>query len=103
MPSQVRGYYILLVLHLRAILALVLYEHLVTFRFEIDLLWRRKWSAVTLIYMINRYLLIANAILLSVVPYIAQVSVISLQRTPITDYKTYRCKFLAHVVIPYLR
>ena len=43
-------------------LALVVYEYVITSRQEIDLIWKRKWSIVTLLFVLNRYVLVANAI-----------------------------------------
>lgn len=57
----------------RIILALVFYEYLITFKYQVDFIWRRKWSAATWIFVINQYILLANVIS-GVIPYNAQVS-----------------------------
>lgn len=44
------------------VLALVGYEHLVTLRYEIDFLWKRKWSSATWIFLTNRYLMLVRVI-----------------------------------------
>ncbi|EFI26683.1 hypothetical protein CC1G_15454 [Coprinopsis cinerea okayama7 len=36
--------------------AVVLYDHLTTLDLEIELVWRRKWSYVKVLYILNRYL-----------------------------------------------
>ncbi len=54
-------------------IALVVYEHLVTLRFEKELLWRRNWSAATWIFVFNRYLLLADVLFL-IVPFGSQAS-----------------------------
>lgn len=43
--------------------ALVVYEYLLTFQDEVRMIWRRKWTAATVLFMMNRYLLIASIIL----------------------------------------
>ena len=43
--------------------ALVTYEYLITIDQEITLIWRRKWSFVTLLYVLNRYLVLLASIL----------------------------------------
>ena len=53
--------------------ALVIYEHLVLLKYDIEFLWRRKWSAVTWIFVFNRYLLLAT-VLFSISPAVPQVS-----------------------------
>lgn len=53
--------------------ALVCFEHLITLKYEIDFLWRRKWTATTWIFIFNRYLLLANVVSLNI-PIDAQVS-----------------------------
>ncbi|KIJ94819.1 hypothetical protein K443DRAFT_683451 [Laccaria amethystina LaAM-08-1] len=38
-----------------AITVAVLYDHLITLDVEIDLIWKKKWSAVKVLFVINRY------------------------------------------------
>ncbi|KAJ3545263.1 hypothetical protein NM688_g5644 [Phlebia brevispora] len=49
--------------------AFTCYELLITFRYEYEFLWRRKWTASTWLFIINRY-----AILTSVIVQISPVS-----------------------------
>lgn len=42
--------------------ALVSFEYLISFKYEMEFLWERKWSAATLIFFSNRYLLMANIV-----------------------------------------
>lgn len=37
--------------------ALVIYEYLITFCRELDVIWRRKFSGATVLFLLNRYLL----------------------------------------------
>ncbi|GJE96173.1 hypothetical protein PsYK624_123660 [Phanerochaete sordida] len=46
-----------------ALTALVVYEYLLTFQDEIRMIWRRKWTGATALFVANRYLLIASIIL----------------------------------------
>lgn len=39
-----------------SVLALLLYEYLITLEDEINVLWRRQWSSATAIFYINRWL-----------------------------------------------
>ncbi|PSR75618.1 hypothetical protein PHLCEN_2v9019 [Hermanssonia centrifuga] len=52
--------------------ALVVYDYIITIDQEITLVWRRKWSLATWIFIANRYLMFANMIW-SITPYTAQV------------------------------
>ncbi|KAJ3536622.1 hypothetical protein NM688_g6812 [Phlebia brevispora] len=45
-----------------ATLTFVCYEYLITFKYEYEFLWRRKWSAATWLFIANRYLLWASII-----------------------------------------
>lgn len=54
--------------------ALVVYDYIITLKYEVDLLWRKKWSAAAWIFLLNRYLLLAYAIS-AVTPWGPQVSV----------------------------
>ena len=42
--------------------ALVAYEHLLTFDQALKVIWRRKWSGATLLFFLNRYLLLLTVI-----------------------------------------
>ncbi|THG95253.1 hypothetical protein EW026_g6366 [Hermanssonia centrifuga] len=48
--------------------ALVAYEYIITLEQERTMIWHRKWTLATWLFMINRYLLI-GFIILSVAPY----------------------------------
>ncbi|THG95252.1 hypothetical protein EW026_g6367 [Hermanssonia centrifuga] len=48
--------------------ALVAYEHIITLEQERTMIWHRKWTLATWLFMINRYLLIGKTIW-DVVPY----------------------------------
>ncbi|KAF5313612.1 hypothetical protein D9611_010224 [Ephemerocybe angulata] len=39
-----------------ACMTLVLYDHLTTLDLEIELIWKKKWSLIQVLYLINRYL-----------------------------------------------
>ncbi|THG98104.1 hypothetical protein EW026_g4045 [Hermanssonia centrifuga] len=45
-----------------SILALVVYEYLITINQEISLVWRRKWSLSVWVFIANRYLLLLNTL-----------------------------------------
>ncbi|PSR75263.1 hypothetical protein PHLCEN_2v9229 [Hermanssonia centrifuga] len=45
-----------------AMCALATYEYIITFNQERTMIWRRKWSMVTWIFMANRYLLMSSTI-----------------------------------------
>ncbi|TFK19011.1 hypothetical protein FA15DRAFT_674833, partial [Coprinopsis marcescibilis] len=36
-------------------MVVVLYDHLTTFDLEVELIWKRKWSFVKILYLLNRY------------------------------------------------
>ncbi|KIP10467.1 hypothetical protein PHLGIDRAFT_125514 [Phlebiopsis gigantea 11061_1 CR5-6] len=38
-----------------AILVLILYDHALTLRDEIETIWNRRWSFVTMVFVVNRY------------------------------------------------
>lgn len=42
------------------VLALTWYEHLLTFNLEVREIWHRKFSWLSLLFFVNRYLLLAN-------------------------------------------
>lgn len=63
----------LIIIPTGATLALATYEYLVTFNQERTMIWRRKWSMVTWIFMANRYLLMSSTIW-DVAPSTAEVS-----------------------------
>ena len=43
--------------------ALVFYEYVITLQDEIDMIWRRRWNAATVLFVVNRYLmLLYNAV-----------------------------------------
>lgn len=54
--------------------ALAAYEYVITFQQEVSMLWRRRWSAVTWLFVLNRYLLMIVTVC-TVVPTSAQVSI----------------------------
>ncbi|THH00151.1 hypothetical protein EW026_g2343 [Hermanssonia centrifuga] len=56
-----------------SVTALVTYEYVITIHNEITMVWRKKWTIATWLFILNRYLLIAYT-LLTVVPYSAQFS-----------------------------
>ena len=43
----------------RAGTAWIVYEYILTFTQEVELLWRRKFTGATLLFLVNRYLLLA--------------------------------------------
>ncbi|KAF7789250.1 hypothetical protein EIP86_000191 [Pleurotus ostreatoroseus] len=45
-----------------ATVALVVYEHLITLRREIEMMWGTKWSMSRCLFMANRYILLLYAI-----------------------------------------
>ncbi|EJF66367.1 hypothetical protein DICSQDRAFT_18633, partial [Dichomitus squalens LYAD-421 SS1] len=40
--------------------ALILYEYLLTFNMEVRLVWRRKFTAATVLFLLNRYIFIVR-------------------------------------------
>ena len=44
-------------------IALVAYEYMITIRQEVNLIWKRKWSIVTLLFVFNRYIMVTTAII----------------------------------------
>lgn len=53
--------------------ALVVYDYILTLKYEIDLLWRQKWSTAAWIFVLNRYLLLVYAVF-ALAPVSPQVS-----------------------------
>ncbi len=53
-------------------LAMVAYEYVLTLNQEVTMIWRRRWNAVTWLFMANRYVLIALTIIV-ISPYTAKV------------------------------
>ncbi|PSR75261.1 hypothetical protein PHLCEN_2v9227 [Hermanssonia centrifuga] len=49
-------------LSLNFMTTLAAYEYIITFNQEVTMIWRRKWSIVTWIFMANRYLMMSSAI-----------------------------------------
>ncbi|CAL1699206.1 unnamed protein product [Somion occarium] len=47
-----------------AVVCLILYDHLLTINEEINCIWRRKFSVASAIFVINRYLLLALALII---------------------------------------
>ncbi|KAJ3553151.1 hypothetical protein NM688_g3768 [Phlebia brevispora] len=45
-----------------AALTFVAYEHIITFQYEHEFVWRREWTAATWLFIANRYLLLASVI-----------------------------------------
>ena len=58
------------------VLALVAYEHVITLHAEYALVLGHKWTGSTLLFMLNRYVLL-SAVTYDVLPYSATVSAIS--------------------------
>ena len=54
-------------------IALAVYEYILTVKDEITLIWMRKWSVVTCLFVLNRYVMVASAIV-GVAPFTATVS-----------------------------
>ncbi|THG93502.1 hypothetical protein EW026_g7751 [Hermanssonia centrifuga] len=54
--------------------ALFIYEYILTANQEVTMIWRRKWTSVTWLFVANRYLMIANAIF-GLMPSTAQVDI----------------------------
>ncbi|KAJ3553448.1 hypothetical protein NM688_g3608 [Phlebia brevispora] len=52
-------------------LTMISYEYAVTFRYEVEFIWRRRWSTSTWLFLANRYLLVANVII-QAAPFSAQ-------------------------------
>lgn len=73
-----------------SILALVCFEHLITFKYEIDFLRKRKWSTAIWIFFINRYQLIATVVV-SVTPSSAQVGSSSYLQIIVADLCRCKC------------
>lgn len=75
------------------------YEHLITLKYELDILRRRKWGATTWIFMFNRYLLLANVVF-SNAPISPQASsAILLVFVLTTDSNLFRCKYTLQAVL----
>lgn len=58
-------------------LALVTYEYLITVQQEVTMVWQRKWTLVTLLFLANRYVIMVIVILQSL-PTTAQVRLLHL-------------------------
>lgn len=43
--------------------ALIAYEHVITFHQEVTVMWKRKWTGATVLFMMNRYLLLVATLL----------------------------------------
>ncbi|KAJ3520932.1 hypothetical protein NM688_g9089 [Phlebia brevispora] len=59
---------------LASALTVVCYEALITFRYEYEFIWQRKWTFATWIFLMNRYLILANMIT-DLMPFSAEVDV----------------------------
>ncbi|KAJ3542644.1 hypothetical protein NM688_g5951 [Phlebia brevispora] len=59
-----------------AALALIVYEHTITLPYEYKSLWQRKWTAATLLFIANRYSLLAS---------------IAMQAMPVNAQHSHRC------------
>lgn len=46
------------------LLALVSYEYILTWQDEVGFVWQRKWSGSSVLFMVNRYLMIVNVVVL---------------------------------------
>lgn len=53
--------------------AVLCYELLITFRYEYEFVWHRRWSGVTWLFLSNRYLILV-LVVLEAMPWSAQVS-----------------------------
>ncbi|KAJ3528026.1 hypothetical protein NM688_g8048 [Phlebia brevispora] len=47
---------------LASALTVVCYEALITFQYEYEFIWQRKWTFATWIFVVNRYLILANMV-----------------------------------------
>lgn len=74
---QVSHLHVLRSCHLSTLqsVALAFYEYVLTWRDEQALVWQRKWTASTWLFMVNRYLLLFIAIR-NIIPYTQEVSTI---------------------------
>lgn len=46
----------------RYLLALVAYEYAITFQGEIDVMWRNKWTAGKVLFLLTRYMMLLNVL-----------------------------------------
>ncbi|KAJ3556414.1 hypothetical protein NM688_g2043 [Phlebia brevispora] len=60
-----------------ALLAIVCYEFIITFRHEYELVWQKKWTGATWMFLANRYLMLASVII-DKSPYSARFYVVNL-------------------------
>ena len=51
------------VVYMKPLIALVVYDYILTISQEATVVWRRKWTGATVIFLSNRYLLLASIIL----------------------------------------
>ncbi|KAJ3558742.1 hypothetical protein NM688_g742 [Phlebia brevispora] len=82
-----------------AALALAAYEHIITFKYEHEFLWRRKWTAATWLFIANRYALLISIVIQSI-PYNAQVSRSELMEE--SDQLTFHSDMLQFFVATFL-
>ena len=52
--------------------ALVFYEFIITLKYEVDFVWKKRWSTATWIFVSNRYLMLVNVVSF-LVPFSPQV------------------------------
>ncbi|THH00540.1 hypothetical protein EW026_g2019 [Hermanssonia centrifuga] len=53
-----------------ALTAVITYEYVVTFGQEVEAMWLRKWTGATWLFLVNRYMMIAGAVI-AAAPYTA--------------------------------
>ena len=53
--------------------ALVFYEYVITLQEEVETIWRRRWNAATVLFMVNRYLMVVYNAVGIVIPTTAEV------------------------------
>lgn len=49
------------------------YEYIITLDEEIDIVWKRRWNAATVLFMVNRYLMVVYNAAGNVIPTTAGV------------------------------
>ncbi|KAI0918353.1 hypothetical protein AcV5_002360 [Taiwanofungus camphoratus] len=59
-------------------IGLLFYDHLLTFPGEVEFVWKRKFSAVTVLFIMNRYVALIKKVLLVVDSPRVQIRLISI-------------------------